>query len=339
MHNPESGIILYAKKRNLTSFSSLWDIKHALHTRKVGHTGTLDNFADGLLVVLTGSMTHLVGHITDFDKTYEAIIRFGIETDTLDPEGEPVKTAGLPSLQKLEEVLPGFIGSMSQIPPVYSALHIDGKRASDLARKGTIPVMNARPITVHTLNLIGVDNPDAVEYAHIRFCVSKGTYIRSLARDIGCECSSCAHLVKLRRTHVGPFALCEAGNAGELEPFSLSMIASPSQSTELPVENEKQKEQTYSLIRQSLMSMSEEIALRCGFSTALLKKEHEADFYNGKKLTDSSFLSFSSKGETAVFTQDSVFCGLVKKKGNTISYSFVIPRSKKDTISASKGDV
>ena len=166
----DSGIILYAKKPGITSFSSLWDIKHALHTKKVGHTGTLDSFADGLLVVLSGSMTRLVSHITNFDKTYEAIIRFGIETDTLDPTGQEIKTASLPSKQDLQKALTQFSGGQLQVPPSYSAVH-ERQRASDLTRAGKSVEIKPCQVIIHSISPISTNSDDAVEYAHIRVSV------------------------------------------------------------------------------------------------------------------------------------------------------------------------
>ena len=131
-----SGIMLYAKSSGLTSFSSLWSIKHALGTDKVGHTGTLDSFADGLLVVLSGSLTHIVPHITGFRKTYLAVVCFGSETDTLDPTGDVVGKKDPVTRQQLESVLPGFTGALLQTPPLYSAVHVDGVRSSDAVRSG-----------------------------------------------------------------------------------------------------------------------------------------------------------------------------------------------------------
>ena len=131
-----AGIVLLAKQSGLTSYSSLNAVKKALGTSKVGHTGTLDSFAQGLLVVCVGNLTRLSSHITAFNKTYEAVIEFGKETDTLDPTGEVVRTAELPELQALLKAVEKHKGAIEQVPPAFSALHVDGKRASDLVRDG-----------------------------------------------------------------------------------------------------------------------------------------------------------------------------------------------------------
>lgn len=328
MHIADSGILLYAKKPGKTSFSSLWDIKQALKTKKVGHTGTLDSFADGLLVVLSGSMTRLVSHITNFDKSYEAIICFGTETDTLDPSGAVIKKSSLPSKQKLQNALLRFIGEVSQIPPSYSAVHVNGKRASDLAREGRIVAVNPRKITIYSLDLIAVDCEETVRYAHIRVSVSKGTYIRSLARDIAYECSSCAHLVRLRRTQVGPFFLEDSCNYSELEPFSLSMLSAPLSNKEdndtIDLTDEHKKKR-HADLQHALSPLSEETALLCGFHNVILKKQHHEDFMHGKPLLDSFFLNNLTQGENTVFSEQKVLCGMVVKKSMSIIYSWVIP--------------
>ena len=199
----KSGIIFLNKKSGITSFDALRDIKRALGTGKVGHTGTLDKFAQGLLIVLTGSSLKLSQWFTGCDKQYTAKIHFGIETDTLDPEGEVIHTADVPSLDHVEKVLAQFTGGILQEPPVYSAIHIDGKRASSLARSGALPEMKKRPVTVFKLDLISWQPPFAEIFVHC----SSGTYIRSLARDIAAAAGSRGHLVSLLRTRIGGFGL------------------------------------------------------------------------------------------------------------------------------------
>ena len=164
-----SGIVLLAKQSGVTSFSSLSSVKRALNTTKVGHTGTLDSFADGLLVVLVGKLTHLVPHITNFDKTYEALIEFGSETDTLDPTGQVIKTGKIPSKEEVESALEKFLGETEQIPPAYSALHVDGKRASDLVREGKTVELKPRKITISSIRLLDFDG----QYARIEVSCSK----------------------------------------------------------------------------------------------------------------------------------------------------------------------
>jgi len=198
-----SGLILFNKQSGITSFDALRDIKRTLGTGKVGHTGTLDKFAHGLLIVLVGKALRLSQWFTACDKKYKGRIYFGIETDTLDPEGAKIAEAALPSKNDIEKVLSQFTGSILQAPPAYSAIHVNGKRASDLARAGLQPEMKKRPVTIHKLELLSWEPPFADIFVHC----SSGTYIRSLARDIALAAGSRAHLSELQRTHIGGFEL------------------------------------------------------------------------------------------------------------------------------------
>jgi len=198
-----NGIILLNKKPGITSFDALRDIKRELKTGKVGHTGTLDKFAQGLLVVLTGKALKLSQWFSNCDKKYEGRIHFGIETDTLDPEGKIIAESDLPTREKIEDVLNQFIGNILQQPPLYSAIHVNGKRASNLARAGQTPEMKKRPVTVYKIELKSWQPP----FADIFVYCSSGTYIRSLARDIAAAAGSRGHLCKLIRTQVAGFCL------------------------------------------------------------------------------------------------------------------------------------
>jgi tRNA pseudouridine55 synthase len=202
--NPQpDSLILLNKPPGLTSFDTLRDIKRVLGTGKVGHTGTLDKFAGGLLLILTGRALKLSKWFTHCDKQYEGIICFGAETETLDPEGAVIANAPLPSREDVERVIPKFLGEIEQAPPVYSAIHIDGERASALARRGETPEMQKRPVTIFRLELLSWEPPYAKIFVHC----SSGTYIRSLARDIALAAGSRAHLTELVRTQVGGFKL------------------------------------------------------------------------------------------------------------------------------------
>lgn len=200
------GLLLVAKAPGLTSFQCLSPLKRSLGTGRIGHTGTLDKFASGLLAVLVGPYTRLGPWFTALDKEYLALVRFGEESDTLDPEGEIVARAEPPSETALAAILPSFRGPQLQAPPAYSAVHVDGMRASDRARRGEAPDMKKRPVVIHGLELLGYDGRDA----RLRVLCSSGTYIRSLARDIALALGSRARLEGLERLRVGPFALAEA---------------------------------------------------------------------------------------------------------------------------------
>jgi tRNA pseudouridine55 synthase len=220
----KSGLILLNKKSGVTSFEALREIKRALGTGKVGHTGTLDKFASGLLVVLAGRALKLSTWFSHCDKQYVGKICFGVETDTLDPEGEKIAEAPLPSREKVEIVLTKFKGNIMQSPPVYSAIHINGKRASALARSGETVEMKERPVSIYRLELLSWQSPFAEIFVHC----STGTYIRSLARDIALLAGSRAHLCALTRTQIAGFKLEDAKCADEgktsLQPVDKTII-------------------------------------------------------------------------------------------------------------------
>jgi tRNA pseudouridine55 synthase len=211
----KAGILLLDKKPGLTSFETLNQVKKTFSTPKVGHTGTLDKFASGLLVVLVGRAVKLVPWFENCDKHYEGVILFGEETDTLDNEGEVIARAPVPGREGLEEALSRFRGDILQAPPLYSAIHIDGVRAHELARRGAQVVMEKRPVSIFNLELVSYEPP----LAEIKVHCSKGTYIRSLARDIALEAGSRGRLVSLKRTRVAGFALEDASDF-ELKPIS-----------------------------------------------------------------------------------------------------------------------
>jgi tRNA pseudouridine55 synthase len=216
-----TGLILLNKKPGVTSFEALGEIKRALGTGKIGHTGTLDKFASGLLVVLAGRALKLSPWFSHCDKKYTGKICFGMETDTLDPEGVKTAEAPPPSREDVEKALPQFTGEILQSPPAYSAIHINGKRASALAREGKTPEMKKRPVTVYKLELCSWQPP----YAEIFVHCSSGTYIRSLARDIALAAGSRAYLCELTRTQVAGFMLEDAATDGIiLQPIDKSVI-------------------------------------------------------------------------------------------------------------------
>jgi tRNA pseudouridine55 synthase len=201
-----SSCILLNKHSGVTSFDALKPIKTALNTGKVGHTGTLDKFARGLLIVLTGRALKLSQWFLHSDKKYIADVLFGSETDTLDPEGSVVASAPPPSLSDLEKILPNFTGTIMQSPPLYSAVHINGRRAYEIARSGESAEIKTRPVTIYSLELLSYEPPLAKIAVHC----SSGTYIRSLARDIALAINSCAHLSALLRTNIGKFSVTDA---------------------------------------------------------------------------------------------------------------------------------
>lgn len=203
--NNKDAVILINKKSGITSFSCLGKIKRNVN-KKTGHCGTLDKFANGLMIALCGKYTKLNESFMGLDKTYIARIEFGRQTDTLDPEGEVIKTSPIPSLDKIREEVDKLTGELMQVPPVYSALHVNGKRSYELVRNGQDVQLEPRIIKVFSAEVLSFDSP----FLTVKLHVSKGTYIRSWARDLGINCNSCAYVTQLCRTQIGPFSLSEA---------------------------------------------------------------------------------------------------------------------------------
>ena len=202
-----SGWIVLNKPYDMTSTQAVGKVRWLLGAKKAGHAGTLDPLATGVLPIALGEATKLAGRMLDSDKAYDFTVRFGAQTDTLDAEGEVIAESGhRPARAEVEAVLPRFTGPIEQMPPAYSALKVDGRRAYDLARAGEEVALNARTVTIHALDLLDHDG----ESATFRAGVSKGTYIRSLARDIALALGTVGHVTMLRRTKAGPFALEQA---------------------------------------------------------------------------------------------------------------------------------
>jgi tRNA pseudouridine55 synthase len=200
---------------------------------KVGHGGTLDPLATGVLPVALGEATKLAGRALDSDKAYDFTVRFGIETDTLDGEGAVSATSDVrPTIDAIDAALPRFTGAIDQVPPAYSALKVDGRRAYDLAREGAEVALASRRVTIRSL--VRHTGPATPDEATFSAAVSKGTYIRSLARDIAATCGTVGHVVMLRRTKAGPFGpapaisldlLAELATARDLEQALLPLSA------------------------------------------------------------------------------------------------------------------
>lgn len=190
-----------AVKRNLRAAGYNMKLKGGI---KVGHGGTLDPLASGILPIALGEATKLTGRMLDASKTYDFTVKFGEETETLDLEGKVVATSDVrPMAAEIASVLPSFTGPIEQVPPAYSALMIDGVRAYDRARRGEAVDMPTRAVMIHTLDLIDAGE----DWATLRAHVSKGTYIRSLARDIALALGTRGSVTMLRRLSAGPFTL------------------------------------------------------------------------------------------------------------------------------------
>lgn len=210
------GWIILDKPLELGSTQGVAAVKRNLRAAgfgkcKVGHGGTLDPLATGVLPIAIGEATKLCGRMLDASKVYAFTVRFGEETDTLDLEGKIVATSDVrPSWQEIEAVLPRFTGPISQVPPAYSALMVDGERAYDLARKGETFELKSREVVIRSLVAEPVADAARVEELTLTAHVSKGTYIRSLARDIARALGTVGHVTMLRRLKAGPFEITQA---------------------------------------------------------------------------------------------------------------------------------
>lgn len=212
-----NGWIILDKPVGLGSTQAVAAVKRNLRQAgfgkvKVGHGGTLDPLATGILPIGIGEATKLCGRMLDASKEYAFTVQFGMETDTLDLEGAQIAISDArPALGALKDALGAFTGPIEQVPPAYSALMIDGQRAYDRARAGEVVEMQSRAVTIHELALLETSGPsDALESATFNAHVSKGTYIRSLARDIARAVGTVGHVTMLRRLRAGPFGLVHA---------------------------------------------------------------------------------------------------------------------------------
>lgn len=219
----KSGVVFINKPSGITSFQALHIVKKKLGHGKVGHTGTLDKFAEGLLIALAGKNTRLVPYFEGLDKTYIASIRFGATTETLDTESPEQAPQPVPDFHTIESRMARFTGEQDQIPPQYSAVHVNGTRAYKRIMKGETVEIPARRITIYSMDILDWSPP----VLQVQIHCSKGTYIRALARDLGLECGSTAYLQALERTRIGPFDVSSAVNPQDFNPQEHLVSASP----------------------------------------------------------------------------------------------------------------
>jgi tRNA pseudouridine55 synthase len=210
------GVLLVDKSAGATSHDAVVRARRATGEPRIGHTGTLDPFATGLLVLLVGRATRLLPHLPDRPKEYLATIRFGAATDTDDADGAAVATAPPPGEAAVRAALPRFVGTFAQVPPAYSAKRVAGTRAYALARAGAAPVLPAVPVRVDAFTLLAWRGGDAEVEADVHVVCAGGTYIRALARDLATAVGSAGHLVALRRTRTNGFAVRDAAAADAL---------------------------------------------------------------------------------------------------------------------------
>jgi tRNA pseudouridine55 synthase len=213
------GLLLVDKPAGITSHDAVAIVRRATRTRRVGHTGTLDPFATGLLVILLGRGTRLIPYVEGEPKIYEATIRFGTETDTDDATGTPTRSAALPTDEAIAAGIASLTGELQQVPPDYSAKQVEGTRAYAVARRGTALELRPVAVTVHEWVVTRRRGADLAA----RITCGGGTYIRSLARDLGRLTNSAAHLAALRRTHSGPFSVDSAVTLDQLSEGAFTL--------------------------------------------------------------------------------------------------------------------
>ncbi len=201
--SPIHGWLVFDKPQGLTSTQAVSRVRHLYGAQKAGHAGTLDPLATGVLPIAFGEATKTVPFAVEGNKQYLFTVRFGAATDTDDAEGAVIATSEVrPTRQEIEAALPRFVGEISQVPPRYSALKVEGARAYDLAREQEDFELAPRPALIESLTIVGMPDPD---HCVIEARCGKGTYVRALARDLGVALGTAAHVTELRRTRVGPF--------------------------------------------------------------------------------------------------------------------------------------
>lgn len=209
-----NGIVNVYKEKGFTSFDVVAKMRGMFHQKKIGHTGTLDPDAEGVLPVCLGKATKVCDLLTDKDKEYQAVLLLGMETDTQDVSGEVLNESEVAvSEEVVKNVIMSFVGAYEQIPPMYSALKVNGQKLCDLARKGITVERKARPVTIHHIEITSMQLP---EVEMVVSC-SKGTYIRTLCDDIGKKLGCFGCMKSLLRTKVDRFVLQDAYKLSELE--------------------------------------------------------------------------------------------------------------------------
>ncbi|NUP78466.1 MAG: tRNA pseudouridine(55) synthase TruB [Nonomuraea sp.] len=214
----ESGLIIVDKPGEWTSHDVVARMRRIAGTRRVGHAGTLDPMATGVLVIGVEKATRLLGHLALTEKVYEATIRLGVTTNTDDAEGETVATASAADVDAAEirKGVEALTGEIMQVPPQVSAIKVNGQRAYKMARAGEEVALVARPVTVYAFDVLDIrPTGDVVDVDAVVTC-SSGTYIRALARDLGAGLGVGGHLTRLRRTRVGPYDLSLAKSLDQL---------------------------------------------------------------------------------------------------------------------------
>lgn len=282
---PIHGWIVLDKDAGLTSAHAVAKVRRMLNAAKVGHAGTLDPMATGILPIALGEATKTVAYAMDGEKEYAFTVRWGEARDTDDAEGRVTETSDLrPDEEAIHQLLPRFTGRIEQVPPAYSAIKVDGERAYDLARADEEVKLQPRQVDIDRLAL--VDMPDT-NHARFRMVCGKGAYVRSLARDLGRALGCLGHVTELRRTRVGPFDLDAAISLAQLD--ELRHIPPP-QSYLLPVETALDD------IPALALSETEAARLRSGQSVSVMARSRSSQV----RMLNSGSIVFAKTGNTPV---------------------------------------
>ncbi len=279
----EAGLVVVDKPAGLTSHDVVARMRRLAGTRKVGHAGTLDPMATGVLLVGVNRATRLLGHLMLTEKAYDGVVRLGVSTTTDDAEGETVAPSSAAAVtdEQIRDALAGFVGDIEQVPSSVSAIKVGGQRAYAMVRAGKTVELAARPVTIHALDVTGISREaDTVDVAISVRC-SSGTYIRAIARDLGDALGVGGHLTALRRTAVGPFGLDDAHTLDELnDSFDMVPIA--------------------------------DVARRC-FPSYDLDDTGARDVRVGRRL----HVDLGATGPVAVFDEQGAFLALYEQQGET----------------------
>lgn len=223
-----TGFLVVDKPTGVTSNQVVGNVRKAIGIKKVGHAGTLDPLATGVLVLAVGKVTRLIRYVQDQPKEYVATALFGVATDTLDSDGAVLSREPMSfSEEEIENLIPRFTGTISQVPPMVSALKKDGRRLYELAREGKVVDREARQVQIHELEILSVGAPPYPE-VDFRVVCGKGTYVRSLADDMAAVLGGDAHLTALRRTRIGSFGIAQSVTVDDLENWE-SYFMSPAE--------------------------------------------------------------------------------------------------------------
>lgn len=218
----QSGLLLIDKPGGITSHDAVARTRKAANTRKVGHAGTLDPMATGLLVLGINASTRLLTFVVGLDKEYLATIRLGSSTTTDDAEGETIESASQAAVATISDdiisaAMTNFQGTVQQVPSSVSAIRVDGKRAYTLVREGETVELPPRTVTISAIEVLGISRGDGLIDVEVRVECSSGTYVRAIARDLGAALGVGGHLTALRRTRIGPFLIGNSSELGELD--------------------------------------------------------------------------------------------------------------------------